>query len=69
MNNSGIDSKNYINIPMDSFSTANARIKEEPISNQIMQTTSNQHVDMGHETIEYMPNELEDANIQGKTFP
>lgn len=65
MNNSGLDNKNYLNIPIDSFSTTNTRIKEEPITNNMIQSSSNQHVDMNNDAIEYIPNELEDANIQG----
>lgn len=82
MNNQTFE-KNYINVPIDSFSSTNSysstepKIKQEviPISNdiagssrQILSSTINPHIDLSrtNEHIEYISNDMDDDNIQGK---
>lgn len=71
MNNTTIDN-NYMDLPLDTFT----RIKQEPIGNHntittnnpMLDTVSNQQLDLHGDAIEYIPNELDDGNIQGLLF-
>lgn len=71
--------KNYIDVPMDSFNTTNSCVSTEPKikqevmpiiagSSRQMHTTSHPQLDLSRmsEPIEYISNDLDDDNIQGK---
>lgn len=67
MNNSSLEG---IELPMDTF--ANTRIKQEPMmhntmldNNHGLEVNSAQQMDLHNDSIEYIPNPLDDANIQG----
>lgn len=63
-----------MDLPMDTFtSTNNIRIKREPMThnamvgnNHSLEAGTTQQLDMHNDAIEYIPNPLDDANIQGK---
>lgn len=80
MNNQSFD-KNYIDVPSESFNATNSyglssetTIKQEviPISNQVMPGSSRQFLAQSmnshasNENIEYISNDMDDDNIQGK---
>lgn len=73
MNNSSLDG---IDLPMEAFASTNIRIKQEPMtmhnsmleSNHGLKASTTQPMDLQNDAIEYIPNPLDDANIQGKLF-
>lgn len=72
MNNSSLDE---IDLPMNSFTSSNIRIKQEPMTHNTMlennlglEPSMTQQMDSHNDAIEYIPNPLDDANIQGIFF-
>lgn len=72
MNNSSLDG---IDLAMDTFASSNVRIKQEPMTtmhstmrenNHGLEASTTQQMDLHNDSIEYIPNPLDDANIQGK---
>lgn len=61
-------SNDYIDLPVNSYATSNLNIKEETIDHHHnVPDTSGQQLDIDSDSIEYMANDLDDPNIQGKT--
>lgn len=73
MNNSSLDE--IVDLPMNTFASTNTRIKQEPMARNAMldnnhglEASTTHQMDLHNDAIEYIPNPLDDANIQG-TFP
>lgn len=77
MNSDTLES-NYLDLPLESFSTTAPSIESnlENRNHQIQTSTaqmidtnttqSHHSLDLNNDPIEYIPNELDDSNIQGK---
>lgn len=73
MNNSSLDE--IVDLPMNTFASTNTRIKQEPMAHNAMLESNHglggsttHQMDLHSDAIEYIPNPLDDANIQGKYF-
>lgn len=68
MNNDSL-SNNYIDIPMDTFNSHNTT-KQDSLNhhNSHFMDVQSEQLDLDNDSIEYMPNDLDDSNIQGKNI-